>query len=252
MNGMNVLLTGGANGIGESTAYKFAKAGYNIFIMDVDQRGQEVANNIVLEHPKVKAWFHYADVSDSSQVNQAVAKMVQVAGGTIDVLINNAGVIIPVESGYPSIETMTDDALRRQFEINTFSMYYMCRAVVPHMKAAKSGCIINVASLAVFGLAANSHYSGSKGAVEALTRSLAMELAPEITVIGVAPGLIDTLLIRQASEDARNKFTSQTLTGKFINRWEVANQIVHFAHPDNASFTGQIVHFNAGHTRQFK
>jgi 3-oxoacyl-[acyl-carrier protein] reductase len=249
---MNVLLTGAANGIGESTAYKFAKAGHNVFIMDIDLRGQEVANNITREHDDVKAWFYQADVSNSKQVNQAVTAMAEQTRGKIDVLVNNAGVVVTVESGYPSIETMTDEALRKQFEVNTFSMYYMCRAVVPYMKKAKAGCIINVASLAVFGLTANSHYAGSKGAVEALTRSLALELAPDITVIGIAPGLIDTILLAQLDESARSKFTAQTLTGKFINRWEVANQIVHFANPDNASFTGQIVHFNAGHTRQFK
>jgi 3-oxoacyl-[acyl-carrier protein] reductase len=249
---MNVLLTGAANGIGESTAYKFAKAGHNVFIMDIDLRGQEVANNITREHDDVKAWFYQADVSNSTQVNQAVTAMAEQTRGKIDVLVNNAGVVVTVESGYPSIETMTDEALRKQFEVNTFSMYYMCRAVVPYMKKTKAGCIINVASLAVFGLTANSHYAGSKGAVEALTRSLALELAPDITVIGIAPGLIDTILLAQLDESARSKFTAQTLTGKFINRWEVANQIVHFANPDNASFTGQIVHFNAGHTRQFK
>ena len=249
---MNVLLTGGANGIGESTAYKFAKSGHNVFIIDKDQRGQEVANNIEKENTNVKAWFYEADVSNSEQVKQAVAAMAAQVDGKIDVLVNNAGVVVTVDSAYPSIETMTDDALRQQFEINTFSMYYMCRAVVPYMKAARAGCIINVASLAVFGLTANSHYAGSKGAVEALTRCLALELAPDITVIGIAPGLIDTILLAQMAESVRSKFTSQTLTGKFINRWEVANQIVHFSHPDNASFTGQIIHFNAGHSRQFK
>ncbi|HEY8100224.1 MAG TPA: SDR family oxidoreductase [Burkholderiaceae bacterium] len=249
---MNVLLTGGANGIGESTAYKFAKAGHNVFIVDMDSRGQEVADNIAQENTNVKAWFYKADVSDSDQVTQAVAAMAKLVDGKIDVLVNNAGVSVMVNGTFPLIEQMTDDALQRQFAVNTFSMYYMCRAVVPYMKAAKSGCIVNVASLAVFGLAASSHYSGSKGAVEALSRSLAVELAPDIQVIGIAPGLVDTILTSQASESVKNKFTSQTLTGKFINRWEVANQIVHFANPDNASFTGQIVHFNAGHTRQFK
>jgi len=249
---MNVLITGAANGIGESTAYKFAKAGYNVFIIDLDPRGKEVADNIEREHADVKAWFYEADVSDSAQVNAAVLAMTALTEGKIDVLVNNAGVIVPVASGYPTIETLTDEALRRQYEINTFSMYYTCRAVVPYMKAAKKGRIVNVASLAVFGLGANCHYAGSKGAVEALTRSLAMELAPDISVIGIAPGLIETALISQASEEARSKFTSQTLTGKFINRWEVANQIVHLSHPDNMSFTGQVIHFNAGHTRQFK
>ncbi|HEY8100225.1 MAG TPA: SDR family oxidoreductase [Burkholderiaceae bacterium] len=249
---MNVLLTGGANGIGESTAYKFAKGGHNIFIIDIDSRGQEVANNIEKENANAKAWFYKTDVSNSEQVNQAVAAMAAQVDGKIDVLVNNVGVVVTVDGTYPTIETMTDDALRRQFEVNTFSMYYMCRAVVPYMRKAKAGCIINVASLAVFGLMLNSHYGGSKGAVEALTRCLALELAPDITVIGIAPGLIDTILLAQMTESVRSKFTSQTLTGKFINRWEVANQIVHFANPDNASFTGQIVHFNAGHSRQFK
>jgi NAD(P)-dependent dehydrogenase (short-subunit alcohol dehydrogenase family) len=128
----------------------------------------------------------------------------------------------------------------------------MCREIVPSMRRHRYGTIINIASLAAYGTRLNAHYAASKGAIEALTRSLAIELAPDITVLAISPGLTRTEFIADLSPEQTNGFVRETQTGKLIEPWEIARQIVHFSHEDCAALTGQIIHVNGGSNRQFR
>lgn len=248
----NVIVTGGANGIGRSTVYKFVKEGYRTCFFDIDAAGEDMAAGINLELGEERARFCHADVSDLASVQAACRQALDWMGGRVDVLINNAGIVAKQDGGHVAIENVRPETLQRQFSVNVFSIMYLCREIAPVMRRQGCGTIINIASLAAFGTRLNAHYAASKGAVEALTRSLAIELAPEITVLAISPGLTRTDFIADLSPEQTHGFVSETQTGKLIEPWEVARQVVHFSHADCAALTGQIIHVNGGSNRQFR
>ncbi|QAU33240.1 SDR family oxidoreductase [Janthinobacterium sp. 17J80-10] len=248
----NVIVTGGVNGIGRSTVYKFVKEGYRTCFFDIDEAGKEMAEGINFELGDERARFYQADVSDLTSVQAACSKALDWMGGRVDVLVNNAGIVAKQDGEHVAVEDIRPETLQRQFSVNVFSVMYMCREIVPAMRRQGFGTIINIASLAAFGTRLNAHYAASKGAVEALTRSLAMELAPDITVLAISPGLTRTEFIADLSPEQTHGFVRETQTGKLIEPWEVARQVVHFSHADCAALTGQIIHVNGGSNRQFR
>lgn len=251
MYSKNVILTGGASGIGKSTVYKFVKEGHRIFFIDIDPRGKALADEINEEFGAERASFYQADVSDLEQVQQACRAALGWLKGRVDILVNNAGILAKQDDDYVAIDKMRPETLMRQFSVNVFSIMYMCREIVPIMRAQGYGAIINIASLAAYGTRLNAHYAASKGAVVSLTRSLAIELAPTITVLAISPGLTRTDFIAELTPEQTKGFVKETQTGKLIEPWEVANQVVHFSHEDCAALTGQIIHVNGGSNRQF-
>jgi len=244
------LITGAANGIGESTAWKFARNNYKVFLVDIQEKIHEVVKQINTELGQEVAFGFVADVSDSKQVDASFDACMKVFDGKLDVLVNNAGEGIVNPDNTPiSIEQMTNDILTRQFSLNIFSMFYFCKNAVPIMKNNKHGTIINIGSVSSNGIQSNSHYSASKAAVEGLTKTLARELAPEITAICLAPGFVDTNLIhRKISKDIQNIALNYTLTKSLIPAWEIANLILFLSSNDSRNLTGQILHINAGMT----
>lgn len=243
----HVLITGAGSGIGKSTAFKFAKAGFRVFILDKMQRGAEVAAEIKAEYGADVAEFRQADVARFDEVAAAVAAAGAWFGGCLDVLVNNAGTIEqPRQGRFAAITDIDEELLQRQFATNVFGAFYMVRHALPLLRASAAPTVINICSAAARGLTLNSHYSASKGALESFTRSMALELAPEVAVIGIAPGLVETALTADMTEQEREGFVAGMLTRRMVNSWEIANQIVHVAHPDSRSFTGQVIHINGG------
>ncbi|MBQ2748463.1 MAG: SDR family oxidoreductase [Clostridia bacterium] len=181
-----VLITGAAVGIGRACALKFAEYGADVVIVDRDGEKLEAVKNelLALGH---RAQAYVCDVRVESQVLVVVKKALETMG-KIDILVNNAALW---RSFHPFVETTTDE-WQTMFDINVNGTMYFTRAVLPGMVEQKWGRVINVASVAgVYGNGNMVTYSATKGAVIAMTKALAKEVADKgITVNAVSPGTV--------------------------------------------------------------
>lgn len=195
-----VLITGATSGMGKETALLLAEHGYNVYA-GVRNASQELLDEA--EKRGVKVNTVTLDVQDTASIQKAV-EHVMAKEGKIDVLVNNAGFGL-----LATLEEGTDEEIFQQFDVNVFGLIKMTRAVLPHMRQAQSGVIINISSfLGKMGLPLLSHYNASKYAVEGITDSLRFELAPfGIRVHSVLAGLFGTNFVKKGLV-ANSKTTS--------------------------------------------
>ncbi|NLT94269.1 MAG: SDR family oxidoreductase, partial [Clostridia bacterium] len=182
------------------------------------------------------------DIGESSFCNEVVEKTLKEFGG-IDILVNNAA----EQHMQTSIENITDEQLLRTFKTNIFSMFYLTRAALPHMKEGST--IINTSSVTAFkGNKDLLDYSATKGAVTAFTRSLSENLADrKIRVNQVAPGPIWTpLIVSTLDKNAIQNFGKDTPLKRPGQPVEVAEAYVYLASDDSSYMTGQTIHINGG------
>jgi len=178
-----VVITGGASGIGFSTAVRFLDKGAKVVILDKDR---EAGEKLPAELPGLTK-FIPCDVSDLDQVQNAMREAIQVVGG-IDVLINNAG--ISLRHAFLDI---TREEWERVLAVNLNGVFYVAQTVARHMLENHGGVILNMGSTnGIMGYQYYSDYNASKAGVIELTKSMALELAPRIRVNAVAPGFILT------------------------------------------------------------
>jgi len=190
----NVLVTGGATGIGRAIAEAFSQSGATVFINHLGQ--QDKIREIQKEATIKGDWS--ADVSNRNTVNAMVAD-IEKLHGNIDILINNAAISNPS----PFLETVEAD-WDEVINTNLKGTVFASQAVIPGMLKKGSGCIINIVSeLGYLGRENFTVYSASKGALITLTRSLAREFAPVIRVNGIAPGPVMTDLLRGEIKNQR-------------------------------------------------
>ena len=185
-----VIITGSTRGIGAATMKTFARHGYIAVGLDILPEGQEVAEGIQKEGGE--ALFLTCDVADEKQVSECVR---QAGGkyGRVDVLVNNAGVVL-----VKPFDQITWEEFQRTTNINLGGHFLLCKYVIPYMKKQKSGVIVNMGSVSGHvGQMDHVMYGATKGAVIAMTRALAWELAPyNIRVNSVSPGSVDTPMLR--------------------------------------------------------
>ncbi|MDE0169973.1 MAG: SDR family oxidoreductase [bacterium] len=231
MNGepnRTAIVTGASGGIGRAIADELRRSGFLVFGMDV-------------EAPDHVDWQHvHADVSDEASVHAAIEEIVSTVA-SIDVLVNNAGVLI---MGF--LSDMPVEHFDRQLAVNVRGPFLVAQKVVPYMPAGAR--IINLASeLAYLGRAEHSAYCASKGAIISMTRSWARELAPRILVNAVAPGPVDTPLLQfDQLTDEQKELELQNLLGR-IGRPEEVAHVVSFLAGERSSFiTGQCISVDAG------
>lgn len=241
--GKSVLVTGGSRGIGAAAARMFARAGANVAIGYNEQVDAATAVLHDCRAHKISAIALPADLTDRAKV-ETLVKEVVVEFGSLDVLVNNAGIWKEA-----AIDKMTDAQLEETIRVNLNSMFYCCTAAAQQMIQQKSGVIVNIASTAgQRGEPLHSHYAATKGAAISLTKSLAVELAPHnIRVNCVAPGWVDTDMSREslASPDA-GKIIAQIPLGRVGTPDEIAGPIL-FAASQMATFiTGEIINVNGG------
>lgn len=185
-----VLITGATSGMGKETALLLAEHGYNVYA-GVRNTSQELLDEA--DKRGVKLNTVALDVQDTASIQKAV-QHVMAKDGKIDVLVNNAGFGL-----LATLEEGTDEEIFQQFDVNVFGLIKMTREVLPHMRAAKSGVVINISSfLGKMGLPLLSHYNASKYAVEGITDSLRFEVAPfGIRVHSVLAGLFGTNFVKK-------------------------------------------------------
>lgn len=240
------LVTGGGTGMGEATCLRLAREGRAVAVVDIDVDAAAKVARTIRENGG-SSLAVAADVSDRAQIDAALAR-VREALGPVTVLVNNAG----VESfaAFGDIEAGDWD---RIMDVNLKGAYHVTQAVLPDMRAAGWGRIVNFSSIgAQLGAAHMVHYAASKGGLIAMTRSLALELGPQgITVNAVSPGLIDTPMARRAIDGGLFPVpVEQMLEAYPIPRMgraeEVAAAVAFFTSEEAGYITAQLLGINGG------
>ncbi len=238
----SALVTGASRGIGRACAIALAREGWPVCVNYLERR--DVAESLVssLRSQGFAAMAFQADVAD----RKAVARMVRAVSetmGPVELLVNNAGI-----SHQGLFQDMDDELWNRILAVNLTGARNAVQAVLPHMLSEKRGAVINVSS--IWGLRGGScevAYACSKAAVIGLTRSLALELAPSgIRVNCVAPGCIETDMVRALGEETRAMLVEETPLGRLGTPEDIANVIAFLASDRAAFVTGQVVSADGG------
>lgn len=243
LEGRTAIVTGGSRGIGRACSLILARAGAKVAVHyhAREEDAREVVSTI--RAAGGRALEVRAEIAEETQVEAMVATVASELGPPT-ILVNNAG----IWEGC-AIDQMTLAGWERTFAINMRSMFLCARAVVPHMKRAGSGRIVNIASTAgQRGEAFHSDYAATKGAAIAFTRSLATELIPHgIRVNCVAPGWVDTGMCADVFADGGRAAVEMTIPMGRVGRPEEIAGAVLFAASDLSSFmNGAVVSVNGG------
>jgi NAD(P)-dependent dehydrogenase (short-subunit alcohol dehydrogenase family) len=247
------LVTGGGSGIGLAAANLFAAEGAAVAVVDVRaEAADEAAGKIVAEGGRAIALV--ANVADAAEVAAAVDRAAN-EFGWIDVLYNNAGV-----NSAGSVADADEDDWDRCFDVNVKGTFLFSRAVVPHLRAAGGGSIVNQGSVAgLVGVPNFAAYCAAKGAVVSLTRSMAIDLAPDgIRVNAICPGTVFTPLmepmLRARGDGDLEAGLAKTVVkypiGRLGNPEEIARVALFLASDDASFVTGSIVTADGGMTAQ--
>jgi 2-dehydro-3-deoxy-L-rhamnonate dehydrogenase (NAD+) len=230
LDGQIAIVTGAARGIGLGIAQQLKAAGARVAIWDLDVADCS-ATRIGFEADHVQA----VDVSSYEAVERAFAATLD-ALGRVDILVNNAGINGPVAASweYPV------DTWQRVMAVDLNSVFYCCRAAVPHMRARGGGRILNVASIAgKEGVQYISAYSAAKAGVIAFTKSAAKELARDNVLINcIAPAMVETELFREMSDDHIEASKAKIPMGRFLQIDEVGKMASWIVSPACSFTTG--------------
>lgn len=236
-----VFITGASRGIGRQTAILFAQRKWNVAFTYLKNKGKALELEEIIKSFGVGALGICADASISDECNKAVDIVVKTFG-RIDALVNNAGI-----SDHGLIIDMADEVWHNMFSVNTNSVFYMCRAVLPYM-LNKDTAIVNVSSMwGRTGASTEAHYSASKAAVIGFTKALAKEMGPsKIRVNAVCPGVIITDMNNNLSAEDMNELKEETPLERLGSPDDVAKAIYFLASEDASFITGQILGVDGG------
>ena len=242
ISGKNILITGATKGMGKAVAIELAKAGANLVLHY--NGGKDSVEKMQLELKPYKGNFYFiqADFSSSLGEIENLYKKTIESLGSLDILINNAGV------GYLTpIDKITEHDFDLHFNVNVKAVFFLCKQAILTMNSG--GNIINYSGGLVKVLRSGvSCYSATKGAVEQITRGLAFEAAERnITINAIAPGAIETEMTHTAmSEQEIKDLCAHTAFGRLGKPEDIARAIKTMLSDDFRWTTGQIIHVNGG------
>lgn len=230
---MNVVITGGSRGIGAAAVRRFRAQGDRVWFLY--EKNHEAARAVSEE---TGATALCADVADEAAVKAAFAQI-----DDVDVLINNAGI-----AHYGLITDITPDVWDRLYAVNVKGMYHTVREALPHFLRKQAGVILNVSSMwGLVGASCETTYASTKGAIIALTKSLAKELAPSgIRCNCIAPGVVRTPMLSVFSEEELQNLADETPLGRLGTPEEIAAAMAYLASDDASFITGHIMSINGG------
>jgi 3-oxoacyl-[acyl-carrier protein] reductase len=245
LEGKVAVVTGASKGIGAAIAKQLAVEGAAVVVNYSSSK--EGAERVVAEIAKSggRAVAIHANVAKQADIDRLFAESKK-AFGAVDVLVNNAGIY-----EFSPIEGITEEHFHKQFNLNVLGLILTSQAAVKEFGSA-GGSIVNVSSIvSTLGLPGAAVYSGTKGAVDAITRSLSKELGPRgIRVNAINPGMIETEGVHTAGiaeSEMRKQTEAQTPLGRIGQPQDIATVAAFFASPDSAWITGQTVNIAGGY-----
>jgi len=246
MKGHVAIVTGGSKGLGLAMAAGLASAGASLLLLSRHGAECTTAAKAIAEKFQVDAVGLEADVIQPDSLDKAVAFAIN-RWGKIDVLLNSAGINIRAP-----IDVLSHDEFDQVMKTNVYGTWNACKAVVPEMKRALYGRIINMSSaLGVVGLPDRSSYASSKGAIVQMTRTLGLELAPhKITCNAICPGpfLTEINFPIANSEQAKQQILGLTAMKRWGELKEIQGAAIYLASPASSYTTGSLLTVDAGWT----
>ena len=236
------LVTGASRGIGRACALALAKRGYDVAVNYVSNEAAAQAVVAEIEALGVRSLAVRANTAELPEVKDMFRTVVREMGG-LDVLVNNAGV---VDDRY--LMMLTEDSLTRSLDINIKGYFHCAQQAALKMFKKKSGVIVNISSVSsVLAIPGQSVYSATKGAVNALTATLAKELAPYgIRVNAVAPGFVETEMLDHIPQEQREGYLKSVPMGRFAKPEEIGDAVCTLCDPTLSYLTGQTLILDGG------
>lgn len=238
----NALVTGGSRGIGAACVRTFAEAGYAVVFMY--NRSAEKAAALVdaLRGESLDVAAYPCDVSAPAQVKQTLQEILRVYH-RVDVLVNCAGI-----AHIGLLTDMTEAEWDRLFAVNVRGVFSVTKAVLPGMISRQTGAVINISSMwGEVGASCEAAYSATKAALIGLTKALAKEVGPSgVRVNCITPGVIDTDMNAQLTDEDRAALTDETPLGRIGQAEEVAKTALFLSGEDASFITGQVVGVSGG------
>lgn len=242
LNGKIAWVTGGSGGIGKECSLVLAKAGAKVVVSYLNNKdtAQDIVNQIISEGSQ--AICVHLDLNSLDSIHSAYHQILSTFG-SVDLLINSAGVI--ADNLFLMLE---EKDWQKVLEINLIGTVRVIKTVLPDMMLKKFGRIINFSSVAsIKGGQGQSNYAASKAALEALSRSLAVEVGKHgIRVNCIAPGVVETQMSKEVIKIAKDQILARQIIKRFAHAWEIAGWVV-FLCSEYADFiTGQSIYIDGG------
>lgn len=242
LGGRVAIVTGAGHGMGRAEALELSRRGARVAILDIDEEAAQATAEEIRSVGSEASVFQ-GDVAAPDVTRQLVAEAVA-SWGRLDIVVSNAGV---VHSGTGIVET-TDEDWHRTFAVHVDGSFYLVRAAAPHLEASPAGRIILISS--IWGQAGPGHshaYCAAKGALLALAKNLARELAPfRICVNSIAPGGVMTRMAKAQSTEEYELDVASIPLGRYADPSEIAVLVSFLASDAGAFITGQTVPINGG------
>ena len=247
------IVTGGGSGIGQAISVELAAQGFDVVLADIDEAAMEETVDLIEAEGQTGRPL-YTDLGDVESIESTIEEAID-AAGSIEVLVNNAGIAGPTAP----CEDVDTDEWEQTMAVNLTGPFAMCRALLPHMKEAGYGRIVNIAS--VTGkrpLVNRTPYATSKLGLIGLTRTLAAEVGSHnINVNAVCPGSVDGPRIRrvfekqaeaseQTYEQVRGDVEEESARGELVQREDVADLVAFLCSEQSERITGQDINVSAG------
>lgn len=238
-----IVITGGAKGIGAGCAKVFHRQQGQVVVLDVD----EAAGETLCRDLGERARYINCDVSREPKVKRAIARAAD-EFGSLDVLVNNAGIL-----HYAKVTETSEQDWDRLMDINLKGAFLCGKHAIPHMMDAGSGVVINMSSVQAFATQENvAAYVSSKSALIGLTRSIAVDYAPQVRSVAICPGGVDTPLNRDAFQQssdpgrARQETIDLHLTGRMARPDEIGELVAFVASEKGSFINGQPIRIDGG------
>jgi 3-oxoacyl-[acyl-carrier protein] reductase len=244
-SGKVALVTGASRGIGRALAAGLAKFGYDVAVTDLPSQAKDLdVTRSEIEAAGRKAYVYTMDVSRKDEVEATAAALLADAG-RIDVLVNNAGILKP-----SLLQDLDEASWDAHFVVTAKGVLFMCQAVLPHMRARKSGRVVNIASIAGRqGVPYQGHYAATKATVITLTRVLAQEAGMDgVTVNAICPGIILTEMGKNnlGSDEAIRHWQDVAALKRLGDPEDIVGPVCFFASEQSAFVTGQALNVCGG------